>query len=605
VGYWSIINTATGAEVNLDTLGMYVTQHQGTGMPGMQNVASEYGITDGAFYQRTVVPPRIFTLIMHGQGTSLSDLHSKRAQLIDLLKPDRMAVQQPVELRYNRTGTPRRMLAVYDGGLELGEIAGFTEKIALRFVAHDPYWAKTTTSSQSLTVQQSVANLDSIAQRSASGTWSAFSTGMNETVTALAIGPDSTLYAGGLFTTAGGVTANRIAKWNGSAWSALGSGMDIDVNALAIGPDGTLYAGGQFTTAGGSTTNRIAKWNGSAWSALGSGMDSTVSALAIGPDGTLYAGGQFTTAGGVAANYIAKWNGSAWSALGSGMNGTVRVLAIGPDGTLYAGGQFTTAGGSTTNYIAKWNGSAWSALGSGMGSAIEVSALAIGPDGTLYAGGAFTTAGGVAANYIAKWNGSAWSALGSGMNGTVRALAIGPDGTLSAGGLFTTAGGLALSDRVAQWNGSAWSYIDLDLPDTPIFNAILARGNDLIFGYTKPTAGSAITGAVTSVTNSGSAATAPTLTLTGPGRVYQLINYATGERIFFNLVLNSGETATLDLARRTFTSSFRGNILNTVLPGSSIATFRLLPGANAINLFIGDATATASLSWRERYWSVD
>ena len=33
------------------------------------------------------------------------------------------------------------------------------------------------------------------------------------------------LYAGGYFTTAGGVPANCIAKWNGSAWSALGSGM--------------------------------------------------------------------------------------------------------------------------------------------------------------------------------------------------------------------------------------------------------------------------------------------------------------------------------------------------------------------------------------------
>ena len=31
---------------------------------------------------------------------------------------------------------------------------------------------------------------------------------------------------GGYFTTAGGVTANYIAKWNGSAWSALGSGMN-------------------------------------------------------------------------------------------------------------------------------------------------------------------------------------------------------------------------------------------------------------------------------------------------------------------------------------------------------------------------------------------
>ena len=83
-----------------------------------------------------------------------------------------------------------------------------------------------------------------------------------------------------------------------------------------------LYAGGYFTTAGGVTATNIAKWDGSAWSALGSGMNGDgdiVYALAV--SGTnLYAGGDFTTAGGVPANYIAKWNGSAWSALGSGMN---------------------------------------------------------------------------------------------------------------------------------------------------------------------------------------------------------------------------------------------------------------------------------------------
>ena len=33
------------------------------------------------------------------------------------------------------------------------------------------------------------------------------------------------LIAGGWFTTAGGVTCNCIARWDGSAWQPLGSGM--------------------------------------------------------------------------------------------------------------------------------------------------------------------------------------------------------------------------------------------------------------------------------------------------------------------------------------------------------------------------------------------
>jgi hypothetical protein len=153
------------------------------------------------------------------------------------------------------------------------------------------------------------------------------------------------LYAGGYFTTAGGVAANNIAKWNGSAWSPLGTGMSSRVYALAvIGTD--LYAGGDFTTAGGVNIGYgIAKWNGGAWSALGTGMDNAVLALAV--SGTdLYAGGYFTTAGGVAANNIAKWNGSAWSPLGTGVDGYVYALAV--SGTdLYAGGSFIFAGTTT------------------------------------------------------------------------------------------------------------------------------------------------------------------------------------------------------------------------------------------------------------------
>ncbi len=68
------------------------------------------------------------------------------------------------------------------------------------------------------------------------------------------------------------------------------------------------------------SANNIAKWDGSAWSALGSGMNDAVHALAVDGSGNLVAGGSFTTAGGVSANHIAKWDGSAWSALGSGIN---------------------------------------------------------------------------------------------------------------------------------------------------------------------------------------------------------------------------------------------------------------------------------------------
>jgi hypothetical protein len=93
------------------------------------------------------------------------------------------------------------------------------------------------------------------------------SPGASDPVRALAVfddGKGSALYAGGEFTTAGDVAANRIAKWNSTQWSGLGSGMNGSVLALAAFDDGTgpaLYAGGEFTTAGDTTSSRIAAWS--------------------------------------------------------------------------------------------------------------------------------------------------------------------------------------------------------------------------------------------------------------------------------------------------------------------------------------------------------
>ncbi len=329
-------------------------------------------------------------------------------------------------------------------------------------------------------------------------TWSPISgpldTGTNHRVNALAVydnGSGPALYAGGSFTFTGGVTVNHVAKWDGSAWSVLdgplGTGTNGTVNALAVYDDGSgpaLYAGGVFTSAGGVTVNRIARWDGGSWSALsgpaGTGTDLHVAALAVHDDGSgpaLYAGGDFTAAGGVTVNHVAKWDGSAWSALsgpaGPGTDGDVEALVAHDDGSgpaLYAGGDFTIAGGVTVNKIAKWDGSAWSALSgpAGTGTNREVEALVVHDDGggpALFAGGSFTTAGGVTVHRIAKWDGSAWSTLGgsggSGLDGGLWALVVHDDGggggpALYVGGSVTTAGGVTV-DRIAKWDGAAWS----------------------------------------------------------------------------------------------------------------------------------------------------
>ena len=78
------------------------------------------------------------------------------------------------------------------------------------------------------------------------------------------------LYAGGDFTSIGNVLATDIAKWDGQNWSPLGSGMNASGQAyvfrVAFGPNGDLYAGGQFTSAGGVNATNVARWNGVTWS---------------------------------------------------------------------------------------------------------------------------------------------------------------------------------------------------------------------------------------------------------------------------------------------------------------------------------------------------
>ena len=133
--------------------------------------------------------------------------------------------------------------------------------------------------------------------------------GMDEQIDALAFDSKGNLSAGGCFTTAGDVTANGIAKWNGSKWSALGPGMDDQVNALAFDSNGNLYAGGDFiaTEDGSVTVNYIAKWDGTAWTVLGSGVDDNVYALACDSAEDLYVGGDFNYAGGKPSSNIAEY----------------------------------------------------------------------------------------------------------------------------------------------------------------------------------------------------------------------------------------------------------------------------------------------------------
>lgn len=186
--------------------------------------------------------------------------------------------------------------------------------------------------------------------------WQSLETGVAGAANALSM-YSGDLIAGGAFTTAGGLTCNRIARWDGLVWSPLDTGLSETVAALTVF-DGELIAGGHFSLAGDVECNRIARWNGSKWQPLGGGTTGQwVTALTV-YNGDLIVGGDFPSAGGVECNHVARWDGSEWHALAGGIDGSIKALAV-YGGELIAGGYFSTAGGEICNYVARWDGSDW------------------------------------------------------------------------------------------------------------------------------------------------------------------------------------------------------------------------------------------------------
>ncbi|MBX9737031.1 MAG: hypothetical protein K2X32_08900, partial [Phycisphaerales bacterium] len=345
--------------------------------------------------------------------------------------------------------------------------------------------------------------------------------GVRGTVRAQAILPGGDVIVGGDFTIAGSVEANDIARYNPTTgvWSALASGIHEFgyVSALAVLPGGDVIVGGTFTTAGGVAASNIARFNPTTgvWSAMGSGVTGggdypTVKALAVLPGGDVIVGGDFTIAGSVEANDIARYNPTTgvWSALGYGVYGfgtetTVNSMAVLPGGDVLVGGAFVYAGDVVASNIARYNPTTgiWSALGSGVGSGLfgdEVRALAVLPGGDIIVGGTFYTAGFVLASNIARynftedpWEPSYWSALGSGTSNDVYALAVLLGGDVIVGGSFTSAGGVAGTVRIARVNPSTgdWSALGSGTDNRVEALAVLPGGDVIVGGLFNIAAG--------------------------------------------------------------------------------------------------------------------
>lgn len=290
------------------------------------------------------------------------------------------------------------------------------------------------------------------------------------------------LYAGGNFTSAGGITANNIARWNGTTWSPVLNGISGSVRSLCT-YNGELYAAGSFATAGNTAANDIARWNGTTWKNVGYLESYSIKTLAV-YDDELYAAGFFSFPNFPDGVAIAKWNGNNWTPVGpevSYYSPSIECMEV-YNGELYiAGAYYLIGGGGVAEYfrVSKWDGYNWSdvvtipasyTLDGALGGIFSMKTY----NGELYVAGQFSGIDTIWASQIARWNGNNWSAVGSGINFEsyqygfdgayytyVSSLEV-YNGALYAAGFFNHCDTI-LSRSIAKWDGAGWSNLGLGL----------------------------------------------------------------------------------------------------------------------------------------------
>lgn len=624
---------------------LWPTQSSGLGMPPVQLNVQSFADVDRAHVQRVRPLPRALGLTFWaskdpdektGKPADLSHLHKARRALEEILKPDLVQETQSLLLRYLNAGAPRDLEAVYEGGLEWsGDLRfPFNNSFAIRLFCPDPFWRVDSQDVLELDPGQSVANAARIVAR-INGEWQAIGTGANGLVAVIAVHPQSgDVYVGGSFTSFNGdANCARICRVSrdGQTVTPLATGIDNNsVFAIAFGPDGTVYLGGDFTTINAVTFNRIARYNPvtDTFSTMGTtapvGLDSNVQGIAVNRNGIVYVGGGFTATAdaGTSLQRIASWNPAtnAFSALtgnfGNGVNDTVHEVVIDLDGlTVFFCGNFTQETGAAAlslKRVAKWNPTLteFTELGE-EGADQRVRHIAVAPNGSFYVGGeGLIDIGFVGVSGVAVFNRQEWYPLGREDDGTLggtvtRWAAVSPKGQVVFGGDFTSATSAALAEALASWDGTRFGHLDVVLPGTPVVYTVAFSGDDIWVGGDFN--GSAEASEIQTAVNNGRAKAGPLLEVLGPAHLRWLENQTTGQRVLFDLEVLDGETVLVDLRQglQRAVSDFRGNVIAGILPGSDL--IELLPGDNRIAFMAEGTTGDTeiSLRWRVTHWSFD
>lgn len=224
-------------------------------------------------------------------------------------------------------------------------------------------------------------------------------------VLALAVARDRRLYVGGAFTTIAGQGRDRLAAFDLSTQrlTSWNPGADAAVRALAAftdtNADTTIYAGGDFTMAGGQARSHLAAIAGTSGLAVAGFAPGATSDSVLALDvnaAHVYAGGQFTTLGGAALPFLGRLDrltGAADAAWAPAPDDVVRAVNLAPQ-TVYAGGLFANIAGTGRAHVAQLSLTA-PATATGWTPNPDRAVNAIDRDGPyVFLGGAFATVAG-------------------------------------------------------------------------------------------------------------------------------------------------------------------------------------------------------------------
>lgn len=604
-----------GVETDFDDYAFYITGTIGLGAAEINNQYNDYSSAPGGYFDRARTPVRSGSLVGELIGTSQSDWHSKRDALYALFNPE-TGDNREVTIYYEGSGTRLYLDVMLDGGFGSYEPNGFSERIAIRLLALNPFWYLDYQESAEMDGYQSMSSLISYLM---DGQWyEAGSSTVSEVEDILYY--RGMLYIAGSFATVDGVsnTANLCA-FDGTSFTALGTGPSGGrVRCLAIGPDGNLYAGGDFTSMGGvANTAYIAMWDWSSWNDVdGAGINGAVYDMKTYED-RLYVCGNMT-------DYfrVLYWRPRTSSATSYGTNNpsaTVTCMDVDSDGKLYIGGTFANIGGDADmSYMAEKGvfDTAWQPIGTGANA--KVNSIIVQQSGDVFFAGDFTVVDGDSYGKAVLWNGSnLFAAYDTGFavsGGDIDYALEDTNGNLIFAGLSLTKigdlGYYTLSS-VALWDGYALRNPGFYANDT--VNAMAQGGR-----YTMIVGNDGKVGARNLLSNGGTAQTTPIIRILPDSNTTREIEkfnlYHNGLKvgIYFgkDLAHYSDEEIILNYpSEGQIYSSFRDNMLRWILPSSQLADFTLRPGTNNITAYTafysGEMTVEFAAYWVPRYISAD